>query len=85
MVVHGHAQAVAGTNAAEELEAAVWLDVVAGLVITNMNVIVTLQTDCVFGKHKTVDILYMYIIKQNAFYWEYFLLLFWAKMILKMR
>ena len=76
VVVHGHAQAVARTNAAEELEAAVWLDVVAGLVITNMNVIVTLQTDCVFGKHKTVDILYMYIIKQNAFYWEYFLLLF---------
>ena len=70
-VVNGVDQAVEVDGAVEALVImVVFRDMI------NMNVIVTLQTDCVFGKPKTVDILYMYIIKQNAFYWEYFLLLF---------
>ena len=50
-------------NAAEDVEG-----MVVGGVITNMNVIITVQTDWLCGMHKIVDIQYMYIIKQKEIF-----------------
>ena len=46
-VANGDAQAVAGTNAAEDKEG-----MVVGFVLVNMNVIVTVQTDWQYGMHQ---------------------------------
>ena len=62
-VVNGDAQAVTRTNAEEGKEG-----MVVGFVLVNMNVIVTVQTDWQCGMHKTVAILYMYIINHKGIF-----------------